>query len=122
MNYFCDSGGVIFHVDPERVFQGSANANVINFFGACPSNAEVLIAYELPDKTWTTPKRMTPIAQLSSVLDGKGNAYAGWQTRIGATLRMENGAPVKDENGDYVYDFDYTVTEKYGTVGVQFFV
>lgn len=122
MNYFCDSGGVIFHVDPERVFQGSANANVINFFGAFPSNAEVLIAYQLPDGTWTTPQRMTPIVQLSGVLDGKGNAYAGWQTRIGARLKMSNGAPVTDENSDYVYENDYTITERYGTVLVQFFV
>lgn len=122
MNYFCDSGGVIFQVDPERVFQGSANANVINFFGAFPSNAEVLLAYKLPDGTWTTPQRMTPIVQLSGVLDGKGNAYAGWQTRIGARLKMSNGAPMTDENGNYVYEPDYTITAKYGTVLVQFFV
>ena len=122
MNYFCDSGGVIFHVDPERVFQGSANANVINFFGAFPSNAEVLLAYQLPNGTWTTPQRMTPIVQLSGVLDGNGNTYAGWQTRIGARLKMSNGAPVTDENGDYVYENDYTITENYGTVLVQFFV
>lgn len=122
MNYFCDSGGVIFHVDTERVFQGSANANVINFFGAFPSNAEVLLAYQLPNGTWTTPQRMTPIVQLSGVLDGNGNAYAGWQTRIGARLKMSNGAPVTDENGDYVYENDYTITENYGTVLVQFFV
>ena len=122
MNYFCDSGGEIFHVDPERVFQGSANANVINFFGAFPHNCEVLIAYELPDGTWTTPKRMTPIAELTGAKDKDGNTYAVWQTRIGAVLRLEDGVPVKDENGEYVYDLDYTITEHYGTVNVQFYV
>ena len=122
MNYFCDSGGEIFHVDLEKVYQGSANANVINFFGAFPHNCEVLIAYELPDGTWTTPKRMTPIAELTGAKDKDGNTYAVWQTRIGAVLRLENGVPVKDKNGEYVYDLDYSVTEHYGTVNVQFYV
>ena len=82
----------------------------------------MLIAYELPDGTWTTPKLMTPIAELTGAKDKDGNTYAVWQTRIGAVLRLEDGVPVKDENGEYVYDLDYTITEHYGTVNVQFYV
>ena len=99
MNFYVDSGGVVLHVDPERIFQGSANANTIRFVGAFASNLSVTTAFKLPNGVWTVPQKMTLSAQLPGIQMPDGTQFNTWEYKIPAT-----------------------VTENYGTVNVQFFV
>lgn len=99
MNFYVNSGGVVLHVDPERIFQGSANANTIRFVGAFASNLSVTTAFKLPNGVWIVPQKMTLSAQLSGVQMPDGTQFNTWEYKIPAT-----------------------VTENYGTVNVQFFV
>lgn len=99
MNFYVDSGGVVLHVDPERIFQGSANANTIRFIGAFASNLPVLVAFKLPNGVWTTPQSMGFSAQLSGVETKDGVQFNTWE-----------------------YQIPQVVTENYGTVNVQFYV
>lgn len=99
MNFYVDSGGVVLHVDPERIFQGSANANTIRFVGAFASNLSVTTAFKLPNGVWTVPQKMTLSAQLPGVQMPDGTQFNTWEYKIPAT-----------------------VTENYGAVNVQFFV
>lgn len=123
MNFYCDSQGVIFHVDAERIFQGSLGANKIRLIGQFPSTAQVLVAYELPDGTNTSPKIMTSVATLEQVQAPNGGLYSIWESLIGATPKIDdNGNVVTDDNGDVVYDLIPAITALYGTVKVQFFV
>ena len=123
MNIYCNSNGSIFHVDPSRVFQGSVGVDVVRFIGRFPSSAQVLMAYKLPNGTWTSPKMLTLVAELEEIQDANGGTFAVWEGRIGASPKIdENGAIVKDENGNVVFDLDYTITENYGTATIQFFV
>ena len=99
MNFYVDSGGVVLHVEPERIFQGSANANTIRFIGAFASNLPVLVAFKLPNGVWTTPQSMGFSAQLSGVETNDGVQFNTWE-----------------------YQIPQVVTENYGTVNVQFYV
>lgn len=99
MNFYVDSGGVVLHVEPERIFQGSANANTIRFIGAFASNLPVLVAFKLPNGVWTTPQSMGFSAQLSGVETNDGVQFNTWE-----------------------YQIPQTITENYGTVNVQFYV
>lgn len=99
MNFYVDSGGVVLHVDPERIFQGSANANTIRFVGAFASNLSVTTAFKLPNGVWTVPQKMTLSAQLPGVQMPDGTQFNTWEYKIPGT-----------------------VTENYGAVNVQFFV
>ena len=99
MNFYVDSGGVVLHVEPERIFQGSANANTIRFIGAFALNLPVLVAFKLPNGVWTTPQSMGFSAQLSGVETKDGVQFNTWE-----------------------YQIPQVVTENYGTVNVQFYV
>lgn len=99
MNFYVDSGGVVLHVEPERIFQGSANANTIRFIGAFAPNLSVLVAFKLPNGVWTTPQSMGFSAQLSGVETKDGVQFNTWE-----------------------YQIPQVVTENYGTVNVQFYV
>ena len=99
MNFYVDSGGVVLHVAPERIFQGSANANTIRFIGAFAPNLPVLVAFKLPNGVWTTPQSMGFSAQLSGVETKDGVQFNTWE-----------------------YQIPQVVTENYGTVNVQFYV
>lgn len=122
MNFYCDSGGVIFHVDPERIFQGSAGVNKIRFVGQFPSNAQVLVSYKLPNGIWTVPKYMTFVSALEEVQAPNGGIFSVWESLLGATPKVDsNGAPVLVD-GVQQYELDYTITQNAGTVDVQFFV
>ncbi len=99
MNFYVDSGGVVLHVEPERIFQGSANANTIRFIGAFAPNLPVLVAFKLPNGVWTTPQSMGFSAQLSGVETKDGVQFNTWE-----------------------YQIPQVVTENYGTVNVQFYV
>lgn len=99
MNFYVDSGGVVLHAEPERIFQGSANANTIRFIGAFASNLPVLVAFKLPNGVWTTPQSMGFSAQLSGVETKDGVQFNTWE-----------------------YQIPQVVTENYGTVNVQFYV
>lgn len=122
MNIFCNSDGVIFHVIPDRIFQGSAGVNKIYFIGQFPSSAQVLMAYHLPNGISTTPKMLTPVPQAQELQSADGGKFSVWEGRIGASPKVEDGQVVKDKNGNVVYDLDYTITENYGTARMQFSV
>lgn len=124
MNFYCDSGGKIFHVDPERIFQGSVGVNKIRFIGQFPSSAQVLVSYELPNGVITSPKVLTLVDELKELITiGSDRSFSVWETVLCAVPRLdENGKVLKDNKGHIVYDYDYSLTENYGTVNVQFYV
>ena len=99
MNFYVNSQGQIIRVDPEDVFQGSVNANTINFVGAFPSTCPVNVAFRLPTGEWTTPASMGMNSELSGVQQPDGTQFNIWR-----------------------YTIPGTVTEYYGTVNLQFYV
>lgn len=99
MNFYVDSGGAILGVDPEKIYQGSANANTIRFVGAFASNVKVTVAFKLPTGVWTTPQLMTASTQLAGVVTSNGAQFNVWE-----------------------YSVPALVTETFGTVNMQFFV
>ncbi len=108
MNFYCDSAGSIIHVDPEKVYQGSANANAINFIGAFPANAQVIVTYRLPNGNYTAPQLMAYNKKLSTVQDEQGNAYNVWHAMLGSRFDGEKFVP------------DYTIAENYGSLKISF--
>ena len=128
MNIFCDSGGKIFHVDPEKVYQGSVGVNTIKFIGQFPTNAQVLMAFKLPDGTFTSPKPMTLVTGLNKNLlnaqDDNSKGFSVWEGRIGATPKIDptTSEIIKAENGNVEYDLDYAITQHFGQVTMQFYV
>ena len=101
MNFYVNSQGQIIRVDPEDVFQGSVNANTINFIGAFPSTCPVTVAFRLPTGEWTTPASMGMHADLT---------LPGVQQ------------PDRTQFNIWRYAIPGTVTENYGTVNLQFYV
>lgn len=101
MNFYVNSQGQIIRVDPEDVFQGSVNANTINFIGAFPSTCPVTVAFRLPTGEWTTPASMgmNSDSPLPGVQQPDGTQFNIWR-----------------------YAIPVTVTEHYGTVNLQFYV
>ena len=101
MNFYVNSQGQIIRVDPEDVFQGSVNANTINFIGAFPSTCPVTVAFRLPTGEWTTPASMgmNSDSPLPGVQQPDGTQFNIWR-----------------------YAIPGTVTEYYGTVNLQFYV
>lgn len=99
MNFYVDSGGAILGVDPEKIYQGSANANTIRFVGAFASNVKVTVAFKLPTGVWTTPQLMTASTQLAGVVTSNGAQFNVWE-----------------------YSIPALVTETFGTVNMQFYV
>lgn len=101
MNFYVNSQGQIIRVDPEDVFQGSVNANTINFIGAFPLTCPVTVAFRLPTGEWTTPASMGMHADLTlpGVQQPDGTQFNIWR-----------------------YAIPGTVTEHYGTVNLQFYV
>ena len=101
MNFYVSSTGQILQVDPEDVFQGSVNANTINFIGAFPPTCPVDVAFRLPTGEWTTPASMGMHADLTlpGVQQPNGTQFNIWR-----------------------YTIPGTVTEYYGTVNLQFYV
>ena len=67
MNIYCRSDGKIFHVDPERIYQGSMGVNTVRFIGQFPSSAQVLVAYKLPNGNLTSPKVLTHVAEFEEI-------------------------------------------------------
>lgn len=101
MNFYVNSQGQIIRVDPEDVFQGSVNANTINFVGAFPSTCPVTVAFRLLTGEWTTPASMgmNSDSPLPGVQQPDGTQFNIWR-----------------------YAIPGTVTEHYGTVNLQFYV
>lgn len=101
MNFYVNSQGQIIRVDPEDVFQGSVNANTINFIGAFPSTCPVTVAFRLPTGEWTTPASMgmNSDSPLPGIQQPDGTQFNIWR-----------------------YAIPGTVTEYYGTVNLQFYV
>ena len=101
MNFYVNSQGQIIRVDPEDVFQGSVNANTINFIGAFPSTCPVNVAFRLPTGEWTTPASMgmNSDSPLPGIQQPDGTQFNIWR-----------------------YTIPGTVTEYYGTVNLQFYV
>lgn len=97
--------------------------NKVVFVGAFPSSAQVLMAFQLPNGIWTVPQMLSRTAELEGVTTKDGKAYSGWVGLIGATPQIDdNGAIIKDEGGNTLYNLDFSVTENYGTCMVQFYV
>lgn len=124
MNIFCSANGTIFHVDPEPIYQGSVGVNKVRFIGQFPSSSQVLMSYKLPQGDYTMPKFMASVAELQEVQAPNGGKFSVWEALIGASPKIdtETGQVVKDENGQVLYDLDYTITQDYGTATLQFFV
>ena len=122
MNIFCNSEGVIIGTTPEKIFQGSAGVNKIYFVGQFPSSAQVLMSYTLPNGISTSPKMLSHVDTLEQVRGIDGGIFSVWETRIGAVPRINDGEIVTDDNGNVVYDLDYTITEHHGKATIQFFV
>lgn len=101
MNFYVNSQGQIIRVDPEDVFQGSVNANTINFIGAFPSTCPVTVAFRLPTGEWTTPASMgmNSDSPLPGIQQPDGTQFNIWR-----------------------YTIPGSVTEHYGTVNLQFYV
>lgn len=101
MNFYVNSQGQIIRVDPEDVFQGSVNANTINFVGAFPSTCPVTVAFKLLTGEWTTPASMgmNSDSPLPGIQQPDGTQFNIWR-----------------------YTIPETVTEYYGTVNLQFYV
>ena len=116
MNFFCDSKGTIFHVDPEPIYQNSTGANTIYFVGAFPSSAQVTVVYKLPNGLYTKPKLMTNVtdAVLKDIKDQYGQGFSVWKEVIGQSVTYDGN--------NVTYGQDFTVTENSGRVEVQFIV
>lgn len=99
MIFFCDNSGAIFKTVPEKVYQGSVNANVIYFVGAFDGDCVVTVRFELPNGLLTTEKLLS-------------SSY----TELGGDIQMENG--ISYNVWEYVLKSDITALS--GTVGVQF--
>ena len=99
MNFFCDSGGKIFHVDSENVYQGSVNANKIYFIGAFPSFCNVTARFQLPNGVYTEPQLLTKVSQdtLTDIQGINGENFNVWYCLL-----------------------DKIITQYYGTASVQF--
>lgn len=123
MNIFCNDSGKILGVNPEPIYQNSAGVNIIRFIGQFPTSAQVLMAYKLPNGDWLPPK-MLAFVQEVEVAKVDGGKFGVWEGRIGATPKIdeETGQVVKDENGQVLYDLDYTITQYSGTATIQFYV
>lgn len=122
MNFYCNSHGDIFHIEGEKIYQGSAGVNTIRFIGRFPSSSQVMVKYELPNGAIRLPKLMTPVGELKDVVSpNDGGKYSVWETKFGAVLKLDDkGVIVRDSDGDPVYELDYSLTEYAGLVNVQF--
>lgn len=98
MIFFTDNDGTIIKSLPSPVYQGSANTNNVYLVAPFAANAQVTVAFQLPNGTWTTPAMMTQESALNGIVDAQGRTYAGWS-----------------------YSIPNSVTQYYGVVTVQFF-
>lgn len=94
MNFFCDSGGNIFHVDSEKVYQGSVNANKIYFIGAFPSFCEVTARFQLPNGTFTEPQLLTKVnlETLTEIQGKNGENFNVWYCLLNQIITQYYGA------------------------------
>jgi len=124
MNIFCNDSGNILAVTPEKIYQNSAGVNIIRFIGQFPSSAQVLMAYQLPNGDLTMPKMLAFVQEVEGVQAPNGGNFSVWEGRIGASPQIdtETGKIMTDENGQVLYDLDYTITQNYGTANMQFYV
>lgn len=99
MIFFVANDGTVIKSVPSPVYQGSANANNIYLVAPFAANLSVSVAFKLPNGVWTTRYLMTPIAEISGVINEQtGKPYVGWQ------FSMPN-----------------EITRYFGTVTAQFF-
>ncbi len=121
MNFYCNSEGKIYHIDPERVYQGSAGVNTIRLIGQFSPHAQVMVKYKLPNGIIRSPKLMNPVFNAQEIISPNVGEYSVWETLFGAVFKLDdNGNIVKNEEGQPVYEYDYSLTEYAGQVTVQF--
>lgn len=99
MIFFMANDGTVIKSFPSPVNQGSVNAN--NFYVVAPfaANASVTVAFKLPNGVWTKRFVMTPVNEISGIVDKKsGKTYSGWS-----------------------YTMPNEITRYYGNVTAQFF-
>lgn len=88
MNFFCDDSGNIFHVDSEKVYQGSANANTIYLIAPFPSSLTVAMKCQLPNGIWTEPQLLTGVSQdeLKDMQTEDGKKFNVWTCKLNGIL------------------------------------
>lgn len=98
MIFFASKSGCIVKVLPGSVHQGSANADEIRLFAPFAQNVQVTVAFRLADGSALPPAVMQSCGAVEGYADGEtGAAVCGW-----------------------TYTVPRAVSEKYGTVSVQF--
>lgn len=99
MIFFVANDGTIIKSLPSPVYQGAANTNTIYLVAPFAANAQVTVAFQLPNGVWTEPALMTKQNGLDGILNEKsGKEYAVW-----------------------TYALPNEITRYYGTVTAQFF-
>ena len=101
MIFFCNNSGAIFTVVPEKIYQGSVNANTIYFVGAFDQDSVVTARFALPNGLYATEE----------IMSSAYNALTG-------DIQTENGV----KYGVWALPLRSIVTELSGVVGVQFTV
>ena len=93
MNFFCNDSGTIFHVDSEKVYQGSAYANTIYFIAPFPSSLTVTMQCELPNGAWTEPQLLTKvnINELKDMQTVDGKKFNVWTCKLHRILTELRG-------------------------------
>ena len=99
MIFLFNANGSVVSCTPEKVYQGSNNANTVYFL--CPTSSEntVTVAFGLPDGTSVHEGLMSRESGVQGVTDSNGVGINAW-----------------------VYQVPVAVTAKSGVVTVQFFV
>lgn len=80
MIFFVANDGTIIKSFPSPIYQGSVNANNIYLIAPFASNLTATVAFRLPNGVITERNVMTPVNEISGVVDSKtGKSYSGWQ-------------------------------------------
>ncbi len=99
MIFFAGNDGSIISSFPSPVYQGGANANTVYLVAPFASNAEVTVAFKLPNGVYTARTPMTKTGEIEGAINKRtGKPYSGWQ-----------------------YSLPNEITAYYGTVTAQFY-
>lgn len=97
MIYFCDASGSITRCVPERLYQGSVEANTVILVAPYAENMQVDVSFLLPSGEKSGPHYLTYCGQLEGVFSEGGKAQNCWKAML-----------------------PFAVTATYGQVTVQF--
>lgn len=77
-----DSKGNVVKSVPENIYQGSNNANSIALIAPFSANAQLTVAFRLPNGVLTEPRLATPYGQIPSEYSG----FNAWTINVDETL------------------------------------